>query len=297
MSISMALFTAIGAAGTMAMASALQHRGAQDTPQVKTLQPRQVLRFARALLAQRLWLLALPFQVLGLVLHAIALHSGPLAEVQPLLTCSIVFALPLNHLLHGNRITSREFGWAVVLAIGLVGFLLAAAPVAAGIGRHNSFWPTATGLAVLVCGVLLVSRRATATVAAALLGIAAGTAYAAQAVFLQATTVVLAGGPVALLTSSAFYGLLAAGASGFVLTQLAFRAGPLASSMPAITITGPLLGVAFGVLIDNEHLRGSALSIVVETFGLLLLSCATIALARGAQSNHVPTEERPATAR
>lgn len=274
---------ALGAAGCAATASALQHHSNRSAPEAKALRAGELARFARAVVAHRLWQVALPIQLGGLVLHALALGNGALAAVQPLLIAGVVFALPLNRLLGRERITGREIGWAVALVVGLAGFLLAAAitPTSAMAGGSGStLGVVAAGATTVVACCLLASRHATAAPAAAVLGVAAGIAYSAQALFLQVSTDLLPRGPTALVTSGAVYGLLVFGAAGFVLTQLAFRAGPLAASLPAITVSNPLGGVLLGMLVNGEQLRSSPAALAVETLGLTVLITAAIALGR-----------------
>lgn len=274
---------ALGAAGCMAMAAALQHHSARTTPEAKMLGLRQLARFSRSLVAHRLWQVALVIQVGGLVLHALALHYGALTAIQPLLIIGVVFALPLNRLLGREPVTRWEIGWAVALVGGLAAFLVSADPartqaIAGGSGFRLDAVALGTAAVVTIC--LLVSRRAGPAWAAALLGVAAGTAYTTQALFLQATAAAAGHGLTALLDSTAVYGLLIFGGGGFVLTQLAFRAGPLSASLPAITVTNPLGGVLLGVLVNNERVRTGPAAVLIEVAGLLVVTVAGIALAR-----------------
>lgn len=274
------------------MASALQHGSARSAPEAKALRAGQLARFARALLAHPWWRIALVIQFGSLVLHALALHNGALAAVQPLLAIAIVVALPLNRLLTGQQVTRAEIAWAFALVAGLTGFLLSAAatpaPVVAG-GSALTLAAVAAGVTVAIAGCLLLSRRATAGPAAAVLGVAAGAAYAAQALFLQATAgIAAAGGPAALASHAAVYGLLLFGIGGFLLTQLAFRAGPFSAGLPAITATNPLGGVALGVLVNGEGLRSGFPAVAVETLSLAVLTAAVIALGRAPQRSRSP---------
>jgi hypothetical protein len=271
---------AIGASALMALATSLQHRSSSDVA-VPTLHPASLVRFARSLLQHRLWQLAVPIQICGLVLHALALHGAALAVVQPLLLCTVVFALPLNHALHGNRISRLELVWAVVLVVGLTGFLTisAATPSEQPVPPSMAVLVGA-GLAGIIAVCVLASQFAGPAPAAALFGIAAGAAYSAEGLFLQDTTNVVGGGVASVLSSGALYGVLVAGGIGFLLAQLAFRAGPLGAALPAITTTNPVVGVILGVTINHEHLRATPLALAGETFSLLLITLSGVALAR-----------------
>ena len=83
-----------------------------------------------------------------------------------------------------------------------------------------------------------------------------------------------------LLTHWQPYTLIAAGGLGLLLTQLAFQAGPLTASLPAIATVDPLLSIAIGVLVYDEHLRRGPLGGATLAGLLLLLTLAVIQLAR-----------------
>lgn len=60
-----------------------------------------------------------------------------------------------------------------------------------------------------------------------------------MATLIKACTNLLVQGPVTLMTSWQLYALLAIGAVGLLPNQLAFQAGPLSESLPAITVVDP----------------------------------------------------------
>jgi hypothetical protein len=91
---------------------------------------------------------------------------------------------------------------------------------------------------------------------------------------------VLVHGPVTLLVSWQLYTLLVTGAVGLLLNQLSYQAGPLAASLPAITVVDPLLAVLLGVVIYDENLRHTPLAIACEFAFLGLLASAATALTR-----------------
>ncbi len=121
---------------------------------------------------------------------------------------------------------------------------------------------------------------------------AVGTIYAATAALLKALTGIALHGPVALFTSWQLYAVVVAGAGGLLLNQLAFQAGPLASSLPAISTVDPLFSIALGVIIYDEQIRHG----VVPGLGLgallLVLGVAVIQLARAGIA--APTSPEPA---
>jgi hypothetical protein len=274
---------AVAAAAAFAVSAALVHRSAGEVPDAQGFQPRQLLCFIRATLAHPYWLGGTALSTVGLGLHAFALNGGGLAVVQLLMVVGVLFALPLQRRLRHERMPRDELWWALALVVGLAGFLLVATAGVAAVHENADRGPAiAAGLltvgAAAVC--VLGARARQAATAAALLGIATGIAHAGTATLTKACTTLLAHSPVMLLTSWQLYALLAAGAVGLLLNQLSFQAGPLAASLPAITVVNPLLAVLLGVIVYDENLRHTPWGITAEAGFLVLFTAATVALTR-----------------
>jgi hypothetical protein len=287
MSLSLAVFAALGASASSAVASALLHRSAVDATRAETQRggtAHPLLAFARATATHRLWLTAVLMQATGFLLHAVALHAGQLAFVQPMLVCALLFALPFNRVLLGEPVTARELYWAGVLVVGLCGFLFLATPSFAPQVTANADPGPATaagmiGLVAVVCCLIGAGRQRGGR-SAALLGAGAGIAFAGQAALLKACTAVFAHRPGDLLSSWQLYALVVVGVSAVVLNQLAFRAGPLSASLPVSTTVNPILGVLVGALVYDENLRHSTAAVIGELGCLALLTIAAMSLTR-----------------
>jgi hypothetical protein len=241
--------------------------------------------FVRATLSHPLWLAGLVADVVGLGLQITALHLGALALVQPLLVTGLLFSLLLRHL--GNwRLTHPELVWSLVLTGCLIALLALSGSVSGGPSRLTADHVPAAiaGVAGLVTAAtcLTLARHARpATVRAALLGTTVGAVYAATAALIKSSSnVYTLHGLFALLTSWQLYTALALGAAGLFLTQAAFQAGPLTASLPAISTVDPLLSVAIGVFVYDEHLRRGPLAGLVLLGLLLLLATAVIRLGK-----------------
>ncbi len=289
----------LGAAASFAASTVLQARSASGAPDAQGLRPRQLAAFLAATLTHPLYLAGLVADVAGVGLHALALHAGALAFVQPLLVTGVLFTLPLHHRLAGRRVSRGELVWGVVLTAALAGFLLTAS-TDAGTGTAGATEPVDRGPAVaaavlaaaaaLACTLLARRAGSPATrkagngpgpgTAAALLGVATGIAFAGTAALLKTCTDLLVRGPLALLTSWQLYALLGVGAAGLLLHQLAFQAGPLTASLPAFTAVDPLVSVALGVVIFDERLRHTPSALLLELVSLALLSVAAVILTR-----------------
>jgi drug/metabolite transporter (DMT)-like permease len=299
---------ALGATGFFALSSALKHRSADRTPLGGGGgRGASAVRFLLATLRQPLWLAGLGADAGGVTLQVTALHLGALAVVQPVMITALLFALVLNHRVAGTRVPRREVAGALALIAGLVGFLVisgASSPRVTGVPQAADRQP-AVVVALVAVGLVALcvvqARRVSRATSAALLGVAVGLVYACTAALIKACSDVLVpSGPLALLTSWQLPTLVVAGAFGLALNQLAFKAGPLNTSLPAIATVDPLVSIVLGVLVYDERLRSSAAAVVGEVACLVLLSAAVVQLSRSGAAEApvapVPESSAPAPA-
>jgi hypothetical protein len=276
------LLAALAAALAFALSSFLKHVSAGQVPMSSGEGVGGFGRFIRGTLAHPLWLGGIGADVVGLALQLIALHLGALAVVQPLLITGLVFALVFRSRF-GGRVSPREIGWAVVVGLCLVGFLLVAhvrPPVDhQGVDKVPAAIACGVGV-VLGTACVLAARRVRGGRSAALIGITVGATYAATAALLKTLTDLAFPNPLHLFVSWQLYTVIVVGALGLVLNQMAFQAGPLSSSLPAIATVDPLLSVVIGVALYDERIRHSAWALVALTALLLVLGWAVIQLAR-----------------
>jgi drug/metabolite transporter (DMT)-like permease len=171
--------------------------------------------------------------------------------------------------------------------ISVAGFLVVSGAATAEADQTDplpaSLAAVASLLVVAVC--IIASRRHTrrklgSRRAAALLGVAVGTIYAGTAALIKAVTNLAQHGPVALLTSWQLYALLAAGAVGLFLAQIAFQAGPLTASLPATATTDPLASVLLGIIVYDERLRSGLVPMLLSLVCLVLMSASVAMLSR-----------------
>jgi drug/metabolite transporter (DMT)-like permease len=112
------------------------------------------------------------------------------------------------------------------------------------------------------------------------MGVAVGVVYAASAALLKALTDRVTHGPWVALTSWQLYAVIVVGAVGLLLAQLAFQAGPLTASLPAIATVDPLLSIVVGILVYDEHIHRGPWSGVGLVGLMLLLGLAVIELGK-----------------
>lgn len=286
----------LGAALAFALSSSLKHVSAGHHPDAQSMGPRKLARFAQAMLSHPLWLGAIGCDVVGLGLQVTALHLGALVVVQPLLVTGLVFALLLRRFYDRHHIGRRQVVWAVVLSAALAGFVILATT------GHNPIRPERAdrlpAVVAGICGALLAGacvelgrRQRDEGRSAALLGIAVGIIYAATAALLKGVTDVALKGPVALLSSWQLYTVAVIGATGLLLNQLAFQAGPLTASLPATATVDPLLSIVVGVFVYDEQIRRGPAGGVVLALLVVLLGIAVIQLARNPEYAAARAEE------
>jgi len=274
----------LGSALSFAASTNLKHSSAREMPEVPRMRAGTLARFVSATLRHRLWLAGILTDALGLSLQILALHFGDLAVVQPLLISGLLFALLLRRR-QGRPVTGHEVRWALVLTGCLVAFLFLVGaqptgPDADGPDRLPAAVAAGVGVLLALACVGLAHRRKPAADAAALMGVSVGVVYAATAALLKAITDRAVLGPVALLTSWQLYTVIVVGAVGLLLNQLAFQAGPLTASLPAIATVDPLLSIVVGVLVYDEHLHRGPWSGVGLVVLMLLLGTAVIELGK-----------------
>jgi hypothetical protein len=282
---SVAIGLSLIAAFSFALSSALKHVSAGQGPNTENLRLRSLGAFIRATVSHRLWLAGIACDCIGLAAQASALHLGALSVVQPLLVSGLVFAVVLRQTFDHARFTLPELGWTLVLAGTLGGFLLlsasaksAALPATAD--RLPALISGGVGLVLAAACVELGRRQRRAGRTAAFLGIAVGVIYTADAGLLKAVTGIATRNLPDVFISWQLYVLVVLGAAGLLVNQLAFESGPIVASLPATATVDPLLSIAVGVLVYDEHLRSGPAHGAVLLAMLCVLGVAIIKLAR-----------------
>jgi drug/metabolite transporter (DMT)-like permease len=306
MNVAVATSSALAAAALFAVATAVQAKAVRQaartsepvsnrlltsTPDRRTIAVVSTgeFRVVTHAFRSRVWLAGAVITVAAFGLHALALHEGNLSFVQPLLVTMLLFALPISRLVGAPPVSRAELLWATLLVMGLAAFFAAASPNARPGSRADTGPALITAvlalLAILTCVAL--ARRRVGRQGAALLGGAAGIAFAAVAAFVKTSTDVLTHGVSPLVLDWQLYAFLLVGVMGVVLTQLAYRAGPLTASLPALTSVNPLASVVVGVAVFDEHFRTGGLASTVEVAALVAVTAAVVMLSRTARLDRV----------
>ncbi len=274
----LAIVLAIAASLVFGIASVADQRSTKRVKRRGPLSPRIFLDLMR----QPLWLASICGTLMGFALQVLALRFGPLALVEPLLVCGLIFAVLINAYLR-KRWDSVLIGGVIAAAAGVAGFLVIASPTEGqgSVGFHVVL-PLAAGLAATVVGCLAVARRSS-TLRPLALALACGINYGVAAFLVKLVVSDVHGGLSGLLTDWPIYALAVVGPLGFLLNENAFQAGTLIAPVLAIiTVCDPIISIALGALWLNEKLNGSAAGIIGEVISLLIMVTGVVVTAHRA---------------
>jgi hypothetical protein len=277
----LAVAFALLSACAVAFSTSLQHQAAELAPSSVT----GTWGLVRHLVRRPSWLVGQVLGTLAFVLHALALHNGPITLVQPLVVSGIVLAVGVRAAMSRQLPGALEMAAVLLAAAGLATFLVVSAPSA---GRHQALGATAL-LMVLGCFVVAVTaiigaqRIVNPTRRAFLLGAGAGILFALVAVLLKLSTTTFAdAGPTGLFSTWPPYLLVVAGLGGVLCNQIAYRTARLSSSMPALNVIDCLVALFFGYVVFDELPRHSPGALVVEGLALAAMLTGLWILARDA---------------
>jgi drug/metabolite transporter (DMT)-like permease len=273
---------AVLAAFGNATSSVLQRKANREVPRNQNLSWRLIW----SLLHQPVWFGGIVAICIGFLLQATALGFGQLATVEPILVLELPLTLILASRIFGQGMHWREWGSAVVMTASLGALLFLLAPSAGRNGHvHWYGWAFGISVNVAVVGILVAfGRRKSArgsggAYRAALLGIAAGSAFGLTAALMKGMTRTFSAGILTLFTSWEIYAMVGAGLLGMFLVQSALNAGGLIAAQPGLTLADPVVSVLWGVLAFHENVR-SGWYIAPEVVAAAIMAAAVITLAR-----------------
>lgn len=277
MGMGLAVAGAVGSAVCIATSSVLQQRGASRAPLGSGLH----LGLLAHLVSRPMWLGGLLAGAGTVALQAVALASGPLVLVQPLLVCALLFALPASVLLEKRRPSLGEWAWALLLVGGLALFLWAARPVTGpplpDDGRLLQLGAACAAIAAAAAGFGLGPGRRHR---AALLGFATGIVYGLAASLMKYTIALARIDTAHLLEAWPAYALLLVSAAAVVLSQAAYQAGPLAGALPPMIMTNPIVAIIVAVAAFGEHVATDPVGVTFQVIGASATALAVVRLAQ-----------------
>lgn len=298
LSVSLAVLAAVG----NAVASVLQRRAGADQPD--DVEQGGPIRLLWRLAHRPDWIGGIAALVVAFLCQAAALATGPIALVQPILVLELAFALVLAQVVFRMSLHIREWGAVLGMSGGLAALLYALQP-SSGDPAHASTgrWVLGVGVTFAVSGVFaVIGFRAAGTRRAAYLGLATGVGFALTAVLLTGISSAFSlSGFGGVLTSPQTYLLIVLGPSYFFLLQKSLQAGTLVAAQPALTLSNPVVAVAFGIVVFGEHVRtGGWLALAAA--GAAAIAFCTVVLARspllqGGGDSGLDTDRKQATRR
>lgn len=284
MSLLVAVPAAVAAGLAYGAATAVQHAAAHTGE--GTADAGRLL----ALLRDPRWLLSVGGDGIGLGLQVLALATGPVALVQPLLVLAVPVSLPVGWALGGPRPTRADLVSCAAVVVGLAAFVL----LVGDPGPSRGLAPS-TALVLATVGLLaggaccLVVRGRAAAVRALGYGTVAGGWFGLVGVLLDAASgAVGRHGATSAEVLVPAVGVLAVGAGALVLTQVAFQVGALAASFPASESAAPVVAVVLAGTLLGERVPHGAADLLGYAGCLTLVVAGTLRLARGRQAAGVP---------
>jgi drug/metabolite transporter (DMT)-like permease len=263
----------------------LQQRAAQQEPQAYFLRLRLILD----LLHRPRWVLGVSVMICGQLLSAWCVGHLDLTLYEPLLATSLIFALALAVPLAHQRLRFRELAGAVILACGVAALSLPRTKGTPAVS-FGSFadWPAAAGVAVVAYCFIHAGHRRCGPIRATLTGTGAGLVFGISDALTRRTVQIMDAHSFAgLVTNWPPYCLLAAALIANWLMQNSFSAGPLPSSLPAITAAEPIAGILLGVVVFGDVIEISPGKLALQAAGLAALVVGVIMVARAPVLSHL----------
>ncbi len=294
----LAIGAALAAAGGFAVSTALQQRSAQAAPATAGS-----VRLLAHLSRRPAWLAGMTAGAGAFALHGLAVRTGALALVQPLLVCGVVFALPVRAALDRRPPALGELGSAAITAGGIAVFVVAADPTPMTGRPATSGALALVGLGSLLALLLAHGVHRGSGLARGLgYGAAAGVLFGLVAGLLKLTVLSIGGGAGAAMSSGSWWSswslwlLVPLGATGLALNQRAYQQAPLSVSMPVLNVLEPLVAIAFGAVVLGERPALAGHALLAEGLGLGLMALGVYRLAR-AEARPSPLPGPPRTTR
>ncbi len=284
------LAVSLAAAAAFALASVLQQQGGVEGDIGSGLSAIVLARLVR----RPLWLIGVATLLGGYVAEAVALGTGNVVEVEPLLATSLVFTLPLASAWAHQRMSARDWLATVATTGGIAAFLVVGNPTGGASTASSARWILA-GASVFVCCAPLVvlGARTHGGPRALLLGVAAGITNGLADVVTKSTVALLGVSVVRVAESWEPWTLGALAILGLLLSQGAYQATHLAASVPAMTIAEPVVGAILGVFLFGEQISQGGPAPVIEAVSAVIIVAGVIALARSPLVTGQVSQEAP----
>lgn len=290
----MVYLVGLAAALCLGLGYVLQQRAAALTPLEEVLHWRLLLD----LLHKPTWLWGVAAMVVGQLLGGLALQLASVALVEPLLSANLLFAFVIASVLSDRRVRWHQVGGAMLLTCALAAFLVVGNPRSSHDPQPGRGWSVIALVVVAAAVVILVTvaKRRQFIAEAVLLSAGAGLLYGLQdAATRQSLLRIDNDGFARVLTSPWAYLVVGAAVTGLLLSQSAFKLGSLSHSLPPLTATEPLVGIALGVglLADRVDVTPGRLAVEAACGAGVILGVYLIGTAGALNRPHRGRRPRP----
>ncbi len=264
------LAAALLAAVVFGGSAVLQAVGSRRVPTAHALDPRLLGR----LLRQPAFVAAIALNLVGFVLHLVAIRLLPLFLAQAGIAASLSITALLAVRVFRDRLVRAEWLAVVGVCVGLA--LLTAAAGAAGEERANDTLNLALAIAVAtLIAVGAVAGRGAGAAATMVLSGLAGLGFATTAL---AARLLPTASLSAVLTAPAAYLLPVAGALAFLLYSLALQRGAVTAATAPMIVLQTVAPAVVGVWVLGDEVRTGWL--VPAAVGLVMTVAGAVTLAR-----------------
>lgn len=268
---------ALAASWCYALAWVLQYREASDDGAKASLS----LGLFGRLIRRPIWLAGMGAMVLGNILQAVALDLGRLSIVEPVLVSSLLFALILGAVLTRQRLKLLEWTAAIALTAGLGLFLLVVVPHGGRPDAALSSWLAAVAAVVIATALVWWwGRKRGPHARAALFATGAGILFGLQDALTKTSLWFVSRDGVGVLAQWQPYAVVLVAIYGLLLSQDAYKSGPLPAALPPLATLEPVVGVALGVVLFGEQFHTSTLDVVVAVGATMAMVAGAVILAR-----------------
>ena len=279
-----AALLAVAAALMIGIGDVLEQRSAQQV----TDKPVGTVALLRRLLRDRRWWTGSLVAAAGFGLQAAALGLGSVVLVQALSVTSLLFALLISARVNHRGITRWQGIWAILLVAAVAVVVTVGNPQAGSPRGSLQTWSVVAavmGPGLILC--VIGARKFPGSVAALLLGVMSGSLWGLFTVLTKGVVDQLGHGIPALLRTPEVYVWALLGIAATAWEQSAFRAGPLTASLPAVTVTEPIVGSVLGVTVLGETFSTNTVGLIALGVSVAVMIAATVALAHS-QAAGVP---------
>ena len=272
---------AVASAAVFGTTIVVQHRVASEHSDEGEESAAGLLRLAK----HPIFLLTIGGDLIAFLFQLIALASGPVVLIQPMVVLMLPVALGVSALLGGHHPTRGDYLGVLGVLGGLGVFLVLVGQPGGGHVPHSRY----LGLAIIVvlatgAALGLAVARSAKVVRAATYGAIAGACAGTLAVMVDAASDQfsrrswhgLFEHPRGLVPLA---GIALCGIGSLVMTQISFQIGALGATLPANLSVDPLVAVLLGAVLLREHVPMSAGHLIAYVIALAAVLAGAIRLA------------------